>query len=119
MDDVRERRLMGARLVVKFGNEEIPPRVYLHWGGEYVDDVKQTMDGFMSAAQMVRDSRLNDPSYLAARFLVWAVHEQGAKNNPLDFLSVGIVTADDWGDAVVTVPCEGTATYTIDSALDM
>jgi len=112
---------MGARLVVKFGagTHDPQPMAYLHHGGEFVDDVKRTLDEFMHAVKSLPDSRLNDANYLAAKFVVWAAVQNVRSSNPLDFLSVGIVTNDGWGDAVATVHCNGTTEYTINSALDL
>jgi len=106
---------MGARLVVKFSNEAM---VYLHNGGEYAADVRETLDEFFGELASVNDKRLADAPYLAAKFLVWAAGKGTRGVNPLEFLSVGIVNDAGYGDAVAYVPCDGTTNYSIEKSLD-
>lgn len=58
------------------------------------------------------DSRINDPSYLAAKFVVWQAGEFARGDDPLEFLSVGVLTEDP-GDLEYTywITDEGTVWY--------
>lgn len=97
---------MGARLVVSFGDTS---HIYLHWGGEYADQIHETMDAFFADVAELSDRRLDDMPYLAAKLVVWAANRgrmDGA--HPLAFLGVGVVSSDDWGDAHVQVSNGGT-----------
>jgi len=112
---------MGARLVVRFGQEENPPRVYLHHGGEYSKDVKDTLYAFVAAVSQLEDRRASDPEYLAAKLLVWAANtDKREPHKALNFLSVGVVTSDGWGDAVAEFPCiDNSLSFAVLSALDI
>jgi hypothetical protein len=95
---------MGNRTLVRFTTPEDlsnidTPRamIYLHWGGDasFMDSV---FDEFFSAVeeQCGTDTRFTDPSYLAAKFVVWMADQQKTspdESSVLDFLSVGVDTA--------------------------
>jgi hypothetical protein len=101
---------MGARLVVTFANNidaEPAAHVYLHWGGETAGEVAQTMQSFFDRIETLSDPRRDDMPYLAAKMVVWAADEHRRGDDPLDFLSVGVVGSDDWGDAHVVVTSDG------------
>lgn len=125
---------MGARLVVRFvdGTENEQgdiPRVYLHWGGEYVEEINDTLTAFVASVRELDDTRLTDQIYLAAKLIVWAANKQTTSPyrtkdgtepvHPLDFLSVGVVTSDDWGDGVVDLICDGSGTWKVTKAIDL
>lgn len=113
---------MGAPLVVRFEHgpdREECSRVYLHWGGGYVDEIVVTMSSFFADVSELKDKRLDDPTYLAAKLVVWGAREGSRSDNPLDFLGVGIVESDGCGDGLVSVPCQGKIEYEILSAVDM
>ncbi len=107
---------MGARLVVKFGESDPCPMVYLHYGGEYERDVRNTLDEFFGELAKISDKRLGDPPYLAAKFVVWAACYP--RHASLDFLGVGVVNDAGYGDAVCRVFCNGTTGYSIEKSLD-
>jgi len=94
---------MGASCVIQICEHyepEVPvARIYLHWGGETFEDVANTLRTFALVNEGSPDPRWTDAPYLAARLLVWAASDSrilGAHD--LDFLSVGIVNSDEWGD---------------------
>lgn len=116
---------MGDRLVVRFtGNCRAldsgkGPMVYLHFGGDVMQDVEHTLDEFLADVAELPDSRLADPSYLAAKLVVWAAWRGQRGESRLDFLSVGVVDNDGWGDAVAVVTCDPPGEYWIERATDM
>lgn len=93
---------MGDRGVIRFaqGNEDIAA-VYTHWRGS---DADEFLGAFFAAeeANPQRDSRWDDPSYLAARFVAWAVTERGT--------GIGIVQATDTESSLWRVHCDTHAT---------
>lgn len=100
---------MGARCVIRFTDSREPSgpavaRIYLHHGGETFDDVADTMQAFMRSAALVRDNRFDDPAYLAARLVVWAALQNGSSGG-IDFLGVGVVDSEGYGDYVGTFCC--------------
>ena len=48
---------------------------------------------FADVERQTKDTRFNNPSYLAAKFVVWQAGEN-AIARPLDFLGVGVVATD-------------------------
>ena len=115
---------MGARLQVTFQLGDIPlASVYHHTGGEFVGEVEATMSAFIDALRDLPDSRWSDPSYLAAKYVVWAAWEAQRGEDRLDFLSVGVTTpeiGETMTDATVVIDCnEPFGTYKITRALDV
>lgn len=90
---------MGDRGVIKFnGYDKDVAAVYTHYFGSYADE---TLQEFFQAEESnpQHDNRFDDPSYLAARFVVWASNTDG--------LGVGIVPLDSHaGDTDWRVYCE-------------
>jgi hypothetical protein len=88
---------MGARLNAVFhnGDKEKPTAVvYGHWAGDDPTSATETLTEFFKAVeeQTPNDRRFNDPSYLAAKYVVFLAHgDKKTVENPLDFLSVGVV----------------------------
>lgn len=106
---------MGARLIVHFTDGTKPiASVYDHWGADNPEDAFALIERFYEAVEeQTTDSRYGDPSYLAAKFLVWRAHEYTTgpyrKGTLLDFLSVGIFpTGKEPGDVecILTLACE-------------
>ena len=76
------------------------------WGGKVQARVYRHCDGYPSGAgtdilrflrdveAQTRDTRFNDPSYLAAKYVVWLAGQFANGDKPLDFLSVGVVLED-------------------------
>jgi hypothetical protein len=68
--------------------------VYRHSDG-YPDCMLPALAQFFEAVeQQTKDTRFTDPSYLAAKFVVWLAGEFAYGHHALDFLSVGVVTED-------------------------
>ena len=85
---------MGSRAEVRFmWGETVEAAIYIHWDG-YPEGVFALFDRFYKAVEAeTTDHRYNDPSYLAAKFVVFVARE-GASDGPqgnLNFLGVGIV----------------------------
>lgn len=115
---------MSTRCVINFTyKQEIEAKVYRHGDG-YPDGehgVPADLERFFKAVEKdTKDTRFTDPTYLAAKFVVWQAGElarkyeadpksgkyRWKKNKRLDFLGVGVVMADP-GDIewVYTVDC--------------
>lgn len=107
---------MGARLVTTFCDEDgdAVAHVYDHWAADNEACAEKKLQAFFDAVQeQCPDTRFTDPSYLAAKFVVWragiyAVSEtyryddankgwcsHPAEAKPLDFLSLGIVPSEE------------------------
>lgn len=95
--------------------EVVVANIYRHSDG-YPEKVLPDLDRFFAEVEkQTKDTRFGDPSYLAAKFVVWqageyakAWHFDGEEIQPLDFLSLGIMSRDA-GDAeyIYTVSCNG------------
>ncbi len=112
---------MGARLVVTFcdGNQKTPvAHIYDHWAADNKKDAQDVMEAFFAEVEkQCSDTRFSDPSYLAAKFLVWRAHGYAATEQkyskepdtakPLNFLSLGIVREElaIWPECVVRCIC--------------
>lgn len=84
---------MSTRSVVNFCyNEHIEAKVYRHRDG-YPETVLEDLARFFtSVKEQTADTRFHDPSYLAAKFVVWQAHEYADDlEKPLAFLGVGIL----------------------------
>lgn len=81
---------MSTRCVINFGFDKVPyAKVYRHSdgypNGEY--GVFANLRKFFECVkEQTKDTRFSDPSYLAAKFVVW---QSGMKG--LDFLGVGVI----------------------------
>lgn len=106
---------MGARSTYTFTSDPTPEsaeddyaHVYLHYGGESREECEQTMREFYEELTKLTDTRVSDPGYLAAKFVVWAAsRSRYPKDAPeLEFLSVGIMPERmDGADYGVVVCC--------------
>jgi len=68
--------------------------VYKHWDG-YPEEMARVFARFFAAVEaQAADTRYGDPSYLAARWVVFLAGEYAKKGGPLDFISVGVLLAD-------------------------
>jgi hypothetical protein len=87
---------------------EVAASVYRHWDG-YPSAMLPALADFLTdvEAQCPGDTRFSDPQYLAAKYVVWqSVKNRGDGAEPLNFLSVGILRADESaGDYTYTVAC--------------
>jgi hypothetical protein len=58
------------------------------------------------------DTRFADPSYLAAKFVVWQAAQWASDGKPLEFLGLGVCTGDAGDGAYVyTVECGQSSGY--------
>ena len=108
---------MSTRCNIHFayGPDE-PPKanIYRHSDG-YPKGVLPDLDTFFAEVEaQTRDTRFNDPSYLAAKFVVWQAGQNARGGKPLDFISLGITSEDaSDGEYVYTVTCRGPGRPTI------
>lgn len=113
---------MSTRCSIHFtypDSTEVQANVYRHSDG-YPDGVLPDLEQFFADVEaQTKDTRFSDPTYLAAKFVVWQAgkmaeigaryrFEGGNDVRPLDFLSVGVQITDP-GDIeyVYTVECGG------------
>lgn len=82
--------------------------VYRHWDG-YPEGAGKDLGIFLDRCADMKDGRLYDPAYLAARYVVYLADIfREDEDNPLNFLSVGIVPdAEAYHPSFVyTVTCD-------------
>lgn len=109
---------MSTRCNIHFtydGRDKVLANVYRHSDG-YPDGVLPDLDKFFAAVEdQTEDTRFNDPTYLAAKYVVWQAGEYarygdalaGGRPAPLAFLGVGVTTYDAGdGEYVYTVACK-------------
>ena len=111
---------MSTRAVVHFVNDWEDVIIYRHSDG-YPEGLGQDLKTFFADVRAnVADNRFDDPSYLAAKFVVWQAARYAHKYlgrgiyrpaHYLDFLGVGVV-AEEPGDIEYRylVRCEGANT---------
>ena len=98
---------MSTRCTVHFHymDREDPDAIVYRHGDGYPEGVLPDLGEFFRAVQdQTRDTRFDDPSYLAAKFVVWQAGRYAGRYNPkigewektepLDFLSVGVLLKD-------------------------
>jgi hypothetical protein len=85
---------MSTRSCVHFcyDKDKTAAIVYRHYDGDVLGkDLKE----FLTEVQKnVEDNRFTDPSYLAAKFVVWQAKKYANENHYLNFLGVGIMLQD-------------------------
>ena len=91
---------MSTRCTIHFKHAPSVPTIaiiYRHSDG-YTDGEHGVLAGlgrfFADVQHQTKDTRFDDPTYLAAKFVVWQAGKHTKKDNPLDFLGVGVVTTD-------------------------
>jgi hypothetical protein len=101
---------MSTRCTIHFhwGNEKEPDAIiYRHCDG-YPDGENGVLADlfkfFSDVEEQTKDTRFGDPSYLAAKFVVWQAHQNATRLNwdtgeyepapMLDFISLGVVQRD-------------------------
>jgi hypothetical protein len=111
---------MSTRCVVNFCFTSAKPiviaKVYRHYDGDSMgSDLELFFSEVREQAKLEDESpRFHDPSYLAAKFVVWqAAHYTRNKRSPLVFSGVGVVVEDP-GDLRYEwfVECEPEGTVT-------
>lgn len=96
---------MSTRSIHEFVDNGRPiATVYRHWDG-YPSVAGADIVGFFDAVEeQTADTRFSDPSYLAAKYVVYLAGKFAESDaEPLAFLSVGIIPtgARDWGEEYV------------------
>jgi len=76
-------------------NNKIKATIYKHYDGD-PHTIFQDFQNFFNASKTLKDSRFNDPNYLAARYVVWLAN-QFSETSPIDFLGVGICITQPYG----------------------
>src|SRR5208282_1195712 len=89
---------MSTRSTTHFIDSEFSQKpiaiVYRHSDG-YPEGAGMDIVRFLKACKALPDSRLNDPSYLAAKYVVFLADMfNGRAKSKLDFISVGILSED-------------------------
>jgi hypothetical protein len=86
---------MSTRATVHFqSNGKTEAIVYRHSDG-YPEGLGEDLKLFFKEVQaQTKDTRFNDPAYLAAKFVVWQSDQYRRGLNRLDFLGVGVVLED-------------------------
>jgi len=91
---------MSTRCIINFGiDDNVNAKVYRHSDGYPSAVLPDLQEFFEDVIKQTRDTRFDDPSYLAAKYVVWQAHEYAEKLNSrfervpsemLDFCGVGI-----------------------------
>jgi hypothetical protein len=115
--------IMSTRCIINFGttDHKIVAKVYRHSDG-YPTAILPDLTRFCEdVAMQTQDTRFDDPSYLAAKYVVWQAHEYARKLNEkfeyvptemLDFLGVGIVQNNPGDiDYEYFVDCSGNGAF--------
>ena len=93
-------KTMATRSNIHFTDGDyLAANIYVHYDG-YPENRLPELDRFFYAVEHgTNDNRFSDPSYLAAKFIVWySMQQPSTANSPLDFLGIGPVIQDA-GDA--------------------
>lgn len=105
---------MATRSLTNFTdyNGKVVATVYKHWDG-HPENMLELFNRFFDRCEALSSPRLDDPFYLAAKWVVFLAEEDRRANeddrqytdDPLDFLGVGIIApeTDAWEDYVYTV----------------
>jgi hypothetical protein len=100
---------MSTSAIIQFtDNDGDEAYIYRHSDGypDSDDGVLADLQKFFRAVkEQTSDTRFNQPSYLAAKFVVWQAGQNSVPGS-LAFLSVGIVSKETgWGEYIYTVNC--------------
>jgi hypothetical protein len=100
---------MATRSNIHFTQgERIIANIYVHYDGYPENRLPELQQFFKEVKERLRDTRFTDPSYLAAKYIVWYTHILTNQKMPsLDFLGIGIAV-EDAGDAefIYKVDCK-------------
>lgn len=102
---------MATRSNIHFTNEHgIQSNIYVHYDGYPENRLAELSQFFQDVKEATRDTRFTDPTYLAAKFVVWYVSRMAlgyrADKHPLDFLGIGVAQGDNLdSDYIYTVDC--------------
>ena len=91
---------MSTRCIINFGSDNnIVAKIYRHSDGYPSAILPDLQTFFEDVMAQTKDTRFDDPSYLAAKYVVWQAHEYAEKLNEkfeyepsemLDFCGVGV-----------------------------
>lgn len=85
---------MGLRTITKFCYKGKPEcAIYRHWGTT-PESGMNGLPAFFDEVEKLDDTRFNDPSYLAAKFVVWLADQHQNSDNKLNFISVGVIDSN-------------------------
>ena len=97
---------MSTRCNIHFAySTDEPPEANIY---RHSDGYPEGEEFFTEVEAQTTDTRFNDPSYLAAKFVVWQAGQfaKHGSGQPLDFLSLGVTNKDAGdGEYVYTVIC--------------
>lgn len=99
---------MSTRATVHFQSQGKDLAIIYRHSDGYPDGIGRDLETFFKdvEAQCPDDTRFGDPTYLAAKFVVWQAAQYTHKGNPpLSFLSVGVYLSD---------PCDIQYRYLVD-----
>jgi hypothetical protein len=104
---------MATRSNIEFAyNDRVVANVYVHYDGTPMNRIPELQHFFLEVKSQTQDTRFSDPSYLAAKFIVWYTQVREHRNGkPLDFLGIGVAVqnaADS--DYIYRVHCDRTDT---------
>lgn len=98
---------MSTRCTLHFhyGSQPSPAAIVYRHSDGYPEAVLPDLERFVEdVGKQTKDTRFDDASYLAAKYVVWQAHENAVTFNwetnklvptePLNFLGVGIVLSD-------------------------
>jgi len=98
---------MATRSNIHFTNKHgIASNLYVHYDGYPENRLPELAQFFQDVKEGTKDTRFNDPTYLAAKFVVWYASKMAADKHPLDFLGIGVAMQDNLdSDYIYTVDC--------------
>ncbi len=89
---------MSTRSTASFvypGSHDKPEAIIYRHSDGYPEAAGVDLKRFIQEVSELPDSRFSDPSYLAAKYVVWLAgmfNKYGSTDNPMDFISVGVVS---------------------------
>lgn len=98
---------MSTRCNIHFTyGDRVQANIYRHYDG-YPEEVLPDLEKFFSEVEaQTSDTRFNDPSYLAAKFVVWQASQYSLSEKPLAFLGIGVTQQDaEDGEYTYKVDC--------------
>ena len=85
---------MSTRATVHFQKDGVTRAIVYRHSDGYPEGLGEDLKIFFAGAEKLADRRFNDPTYLAAKFVVWQAGQYARSDSPLDFLSIGVMMED-------------------------
>ena len=85
---------MSTRATVHFQSDGGTRAIIYQHSEGYPSGLGEELKDFLNDVNQLDDKRFNDPTYLAAKFVVWRVAQYAPKDDPLNFLGVGVMLED-------------------------